>query len=102
MIMSDVIKCYHISQTKAKLEANRAKYHGPTDPVTGKPLYKPDMGRGPRSRQPSSSPPVHQMLYAQGLELMSKKEAAQDAERRQAEMDARTTHTSSEFLGVLT
>jgi hypothetical protein len=36
------------------------------------------------------------MLYAQGLEMMCKKELAQDAERRQAEMEARTTHTLSE------
>jgi len=88
-------------QTKAKMEEIRARYQGPNDPVTGKPLYKPEVGRGPRNMAASyGSPggrnvPVHEHLYQVALELQSKRDALLEAEKKQAEVEASMNHSTA-------
>ncbi len=93
-VVDRLYACYE--KTKAKQEAARAKFTGPTDPVTGKPLYRPEVGRAPRGYvRPASaaSGSVHEQLYALALESLSRKEAALEAERRQAEAEASAGHS---------
>ncbi|GAX82985.1 hypothetical protein CEUSTIGMA_g10412.t1 [Chlamydomonas eustigma] len=86
-------------KTLEKLEASRVKYTGPCDPVTGKPLYQPEVGRAPRGGyvRPASSgaAAVHEHLYARAVESLQKKEAAAEAERKAAEAEANGVHALS-------
>jgi hypothetical protein len=88
-------------QTLEKLEATRVKYTGPCDPVTGKPLYQPEVGRAPRGGyvRPASSGPaaVHEHLYARAVVSQQKKEAVAEAERKAADAEANGGHALSEL-----
>ena len=83
LLVAANVSCNSFSlQTKAKLEEKRELLNGPIDPATGRPLYKPEVGRGPRNvaRNPDGTP-VHEYLYVNGLEALNRKEAQLEAER---------------------
>ncbi|KAG2436669.1 hypothetical protein HXX76_006197 [Chlamydomonas incerta] len=94
---------------QAKLEATRQLLHGPVDPVTHKPLFQPEICRGPRhvaggrvARPAGTSIGDH--LYAAAQEQAAKRAAAEEAERRAAAEEAgrpRTTHVSQRMFTEL-
>jgi hypothetical protein len=89
-------------KTKMKIEAAREKYNGNLDPVSGRELYRPAVGRGPKNAIPRpvtadvtlDSAKVHDQLYALAMERLQKLESAAEAERRQMEEDANKTKAS--------
>ena len=94
---------------QAKLEATRQLLHGPVDPVTLKPLFQPEICRGPRhvaggrgARPAGTSIGDH--LYRAAQEQAAKRAAAEEAERRAAAEEAgrpRTTAVSQRMFTEL-
>lgn len=88
-------------KSKMKLEAAREKYHGNVDPVSGRELYRPAVGRGPKNMarpatasSVSDASQVHEQLYALAMERLHKLESAAEAERRQMEEDSKKAKAS--------
>ncbi|MEW5301774.1 MAG: hypothetical protein WDW36_004612 [Sanguina aurantia] len=79
----DVVDRLYASYEKrnARLEEARAKLAGPVDPATGRTLYQPELGRGPRSfSRNHEGVPIGEYLHTAAQELASKRQAAADAE----------------------
>ncbi|KAG2497694.1 hypothetical protein HYH03_004431 [Edaphochlamys debaryana] len=106
--MSVVERLYAEAEKKAaKLEAARQLLHGPVDPATGKTLFQPETGRGPRggvarhSAARASGGHIGEHLYRAAQELAAKRAAAEEAERRAADEEAsrsRTTNVSQRLF----
>ncbi|GFH16201.1 PFU domain-containing protein, partial [Haematococcus lacustris] len=83
-------------KTKAKLEGKREQLNGPVDPVTGRQLYKPAVGRGPRNvARNQEGLSIGEYLYTNGMELVSKKEMALEEEREAERAAANLRHANS-------
>ncbi|KAG2439667.1 hypothetical protein HYH02_010549 [Chlamydomonas schloesseri] len=84
---------------QAKLEATRQLLHGPVDPVTRKPLFQPEICRGPRNvaggrvARPAGTP-IGEHLYRAAQEQAAKRAAAEEAERRAAAEEASRSRTT--------
>ncbi|MEW5317077.1 MAG: hypothetical protein WDW38_008408 [Sanguina aurantia] len=84
----DVVDRLYASYEKrnARLEEARAKQTGPVDPATGRTLYQPEMGRGPRSfSRNHEGVPIGEYLHTAAQELASRRQATADAELRTAD-----------------
>lgn len=80
------VSCSHHLQRNARLEEARAKQTGPVDPATGRTLYQPEMGRGPRSfSRNHEGIPIGEYLHTAAQELASRRQATADAELRTAD-----------------
>ncbi|EFJ40059.1 hypothetical protein VOLCADRAFT_120064 [Volvox carteri f. nagariensis] len=102
-----VARLYAEAERKqAKLEAARQAANGPIDPVTHKPLFQPDCGRGPRgalghSRSSRRGGHIGEHLYRTAQDLAAKRAAAEEAEQRaavEAATRSRTTQVSQRIF----
>lgn len=85
------------AQTKAKLEEARERINGPVDPNTGRHLYRPEVGRGPKNvARNRDGMAIGEYLYVNGLEYLSRKEAQLEAERRAEADRANLRHSTGE------
>ncbi|GLC61577.1 Glycosylphosphatidylinositol anchor attachment 1 protein [Pleodorina starrii] len=99
-VPSVVARLYAEAERKqAKLEAARQVANGPIDPVTQKPLFQPEIGRGPRggvghARSSRRGTHIGEHLYRTAQDLAAKRAAAEEAERRAAQEAATRSRTT--------
>ncbi|KAF5842487.1 hypothetical protein DUNSADRAFT_6731 [Dunaliella salina] len=87
-----------LSPTKKmqKQQEARERAYGDIDPVTGKQLYRPEVGRAPRNveRNPHGAP-IGEILYLNALEERRRKEAMKEAEKEAARRQAEAHHSTA-------
>ncbi len=66
------------------------------DPATGRLLYRPEVGRAPRSAAARNreGAPIGQYLYSTGVDAASRKEAQLEAEREAEREAANLRHST--------
>ncbi|KXZ44639.1 hypothetical protein GPECTOR_64g133 [Gonium pectorale] len=83
---------------QAKLEQQRQLLHGPIDPVTNKPLFVPQTGRGPRgnhARNALNGRHIGEVLYQVAQDQATKRAAKEEEERLAAAEEAAKSRTTA-------
>jgi hypothetical protein len=88
-------------QLQNKLEEARQKLEGPIDPVTGRRLYHPEIGRGPQRLRNTGGMTVGEYLYQDGQERNARLRQALEERERKALEDAKASKVTGSSQGII-